>query len=171
MDKTKIRKLNELDLYDILKWRNNNTVNMYMYTRHQISEKEHLKWYENNSKKEHIHLLIYENDKNPMGFIKFNTRAINNTAEWGFYMNPDAPKGEGSKMGITALNYAFNDIKLQEIYGECYTLNTRSMHFHTKLGFMKEREYVRTGESNIKYKHVTIFRISKTEWNRNKSSM
>lgn len=132
-----VRSMREADLADVLQWRNRPDIRRFMYTQHEIGAAEHLAWFEHALKDPRRHILIIEDDGRPIGFVQFTERT-NGVAAWGFYVAPDAPKGSGQKLGVAALNHAFQNLGFKKVCGEAIALNERSVAFHRRLGFLDE---------------------------------
>ena len=133
-----IRYAVESDLPLILTWRNHPSIKKYMYTQHDISMCEHQEWFKRClSQPEDIQLLMFVVNEQPLGFINF-TRDKFNVVNWGFYISPDAPKGTGSALGISAIRFGFENLKFRKICGQALSFNERSINFHKKLGFSQE---------------------------------
>ncbi len=133
-----VRKMVEEDLARVFKWRNHIDVRRFMYTRHKITIGEHRSWFEQILNDETRFPLIFEVDNTSIGFVNFTQHGSIPVADWGFYMAPNTPKGMGCKLGVCALDYAFNELKLHKVCGEALTFNERSIKFHFKLGFKQE---------------------------------
>ena len=140
MDKldAKIRKLQQGDLERVLAWRNHPEIRRYMFSQHKITWDEHLRWFLNKKDDPKTHLLIFELGQNPEGFVSFCEKKIAGTAEWGFYISPDAPKKIGHLLGVTALRYAFKIIGAHKVCGQALAYNEKSIKFHISLGFQQE---------------------------------
>ena len=136
--KARVRVMAQADVALVFAWRNHMDVRRYMYTQHEITLDEHQHWFERTRQDSRKHLLIFEIDDQASGFVSFNEVGTGRVADWGFYVAPDAPKGTGRALGHTALNYAFNDIKLHKVAGEALHFNKRSIEFHKTLGFQQE---------------------------------
>lgn len=137
-----------------------------MYHDHVISFKEHFEWYHrcSNSKNE-IHLLFCYKNK-PLGVVNFKDINLNDgTTKWGFYLGEDErPKNAGIALGYLGLSYAFEKLGLQKVYGECFSFNIRSIHFHEKLGFKKEGKLIKGFFREGSYHDIIIFSIFKENW-------
>ncbi len=167
MDKldAKIRKMEHDDLDRVLAWRNHPEIKKYMYTQHEIVWDEHLRWFLNKKNDPKTHLLIFELAQNPEGFVSFCEAKIAGTAEWGFYIAPDAPKKIAHLLGITALHYAFKIIGVNKVCGQALAYNEKSIRFHMNLGFQQEgilRQHHFDG--NI-YHDVISFGLMADVWN------
>lgn len=159
----RVRPLREEDLANVLQWRNHPDVRRFMYTKHEISLAEHRAWYEKVLKDHRYHLLIVEDDYEALGFVQF-TEQGSSIAKWGFYAAPGAPKGSGQKIGIAALNHAFQRIGFHKISGEAMAFNERSLALHRRLGF-REEGILRDGHfDGDLYHDVYRFAILADEW-------
>lgn len=160
----KVRALTDEDLLQVLNWRNHVDVRRFMYSTHEISWEEHRNWFLSNQQSNRHILLIYEQDDKASGFIKFTPSADASVCDWGFYLAPESPKGTGARLGIAALNYAFNRLSFRKIIGEALAFNDKSIRFHKRLGFEEEarlKEHHFDGEN---YHDVIRFSLMKKDW-------
>lgn len=158
-----VRSMREEDLANVLQWRNHPDVRRFMYTQHEISLAEHRVWYEQVQKDHRHDLLIVENDGEPLGFVQF-TEQDDGVAKWGFYAAPGAPKGSGQKLGVAALNYAFQHLGFHKICGEALAFNERSIGFHRRLGFRNESVLHNGHFDGNRYHDVYHFAMLVDEW-------
>ena len=159
-----VRQLEANDLKMILNWRNNPSVRQFMYSQHEISPEEHLAWFESATLNPLRHLLIYQENDQPLGYINITMHASEKVADWGFYLCPEAPKSTGSRLGKTALKYAFTTLSLHKVCGEALDYNKRSIKFHLNQGFQQEgilRDQYFNGDE---FHSVVCFGFLKKEW-------
>lgn len=159
-----VRPMLETDLEQVLTWRNHPEIRRYMYTQHEIALAEHTSWYEKTRKNPDRHMLVFEMNNEPAGFVNINKLVNIDIADWGFYVAPDSVKGTGKKLGVAALNYAFNTLKLHKVCGQALALNTPSINFHISLGFFQEgvlRDQYFNGQC---YHDVVHFGLLANEW-------
>ena len=133
-----VRRMVAADLDTVLRWRNHADVRRYMYTQHEITAAEHRAWFERASADPRRHLLIFEAGGVPAGFVSFALGDQAGVADWGFYLAPDAARGQGQALGTAALEFAFKELKLSKVCGEALEDNERSIKFHERLGFARE---------------------------------
>lgn len=133
-----IRTMASDDLPLVLSWRNHPEVRRYMFTQHEISLQEHESWFYKACQDPKRSLLIIEEGMQPLGYVQLNKVMRQGVADWGFYLRPDAPKGSGIKLGVVALNYAFEFLNLHKVCGQAVESNQRSINFHQRLGFTHE---------------------------------
>ena len=127
-----VREMVSDDLERVLAWRNSEHVRRFMYTKHEIGLEEHRAWFERKRIDPAWTLLIFEDADGPCGYVSFRAADTNGTAEWGFYTAPSAPKGTGSRIGIAALNYAFEILRFAKVCGQALAANENSIRFHEK---------------------------------------
>lgn len=152
------------DLQTVLSWRNDPETRKYMLTQYEIGIEEHLQWFEHASSDPERCLLIFEVHGSPTGFVHFNGVLTTRVANWGFHVAPGSPKGTGKKMGTSALEYAFEQLKLHKVCGQALVFNEASIHLHQHLGFVQEgvlREQHLIGKA---YRNLVLFGLLKDEW-------
>ena len=159
-----LRAMTEADLPIVWSWRNHDAIRKFMLTQDKIALDVHRSWFETSSKDPSRHLMILERDQQPSGFMNIKVDQVNNSADWGFYAAPGAPKGTGTLMGQAAITYAFQNLGVNKICGQVLGFNDASLRFHEKLGFQKEgvlREHARIKNS---YHALVCFGLLKRDW-------
>jgi len=126
------------DLPTIFAWRNHISVRQFMFTQHEISLTEHEAWFHEANQDNTSRLMVVEEKKQPIGYVQFSKVSIDGVADWGFYTAPNSPKGTGRRLGVTALSYAFNVLRLHKVCGQALEKNNVSICFHQNLGFKQE---------------------------------
>lgn len=160
-----LRPVGDDDLQLMLLWRNAPAIRDNMYTRHEISEEEHLRWWSRTKSSEAHRYLMYEWDSEPLGVVGFNN--IDNTnqnASWAFYAAPEAKKGTGSRMEFLALDYVFNELKLNKLYCEVLDFNTSVIRLHQKFGFTVEGIFRQQHRRDEAFCDIYRLGILATEW-------
>ncbi len=89
-----IRPMEVEDLGYVLQWRNHCDVRRFMYSQQEITKDEHKKWFESAAEDPAKHVLIFESGSQPLGFVQFSELLHGRVAEWGFYANPEASRGQ-----------------------------------------------------------------------------
>lgn len=146
--------LEDLDLGLILQWRNAPAVRQAMFTQHEISQEEHQAWFHRMQADDTKRWFVYLNESNkPSGVVYFtDLDPAQGSAFWGFYARPDATPGTGLRLSLDALDFAFNELRIQKLNAEVLASNKRSLEMHKKVGFAKEgcfREQFFDGERRI----------------------
>ncbi len=133
-----LRPMQGRDLETVLAWRNAPEVRKHMYTQQEIALDDHRRWWASVKTRESSRYLIFEAAGVPMGLVNFTEiNPQENTAVWGFYTCPQASKGIGTRLGLLALEHAFQNLNLTQLTGEVLTSNAASIAFHKKLGFQQ----------------------------------
>jgi len=159
-----VRYMREDDLARVLAWRNHPDVRKFMYTQHEITLQEHRSWFENSQRNTARNLLIFESESVPLGFININQTVPGHVADWGFYLDPMAPRGMGHRLGVTALVFAFTTLGLHKVCGQALAFNERSIRFHLRLGFKREGELRDQHYDGESYQSVMHFGLLSSEW-------
>jgi UDP-4-amino-4,6-dideoxy-N-acetyl-beta-L-altrosamine N-acetyltransferase len=152
------------DLPIILSWRNHPEVRRYMLTQHEITLGEHQNWFANVSRDIKRHLLIVESATQHLGYVQFSQVALGGTADWGFYTNPEAPKGVGKKLGHAALSFAFDTLHLHKVCGQALNFNDASRALHIRLGFSHEGTLRDQCKINDVYHDLICYGLINEEW-------
>jgi UDP-4-amino-4,6-dideoxy-N-acetyl-beta-L-altrosamine N-acetyltransferase len=164
LDVCHIRSMTEGDLPMVLTWRNHPEVRRFMLTQHEISLSEHAQWFHRAVKDTTRRLLIVQEFDNPIGYVQFSGVAPGGVADWGFYASPDAAKGRGRKIGTSALDFAFDHLKLHKVCGQTFASNQASIRFHERLGFKREAELRDQKRINNEYHTLIGFGLLVHEW-------
>ena len=159
-----LRPMDRNDLEQVLSWRNDTEIRRYMFTQHEIAIDEHTRWFEKVSNDKTRKLLILERTGDAVGFVQFTIQAENRTADWGFYVAPDAPKGTGQALGQVAMIYAFERLGLRKICGQALDFNERSIRFHQHLGFQRESVLRDQYFDGTSYHDLILFDLLRDDW-------
>jgi UDP-4-amino-4,6-dideoxy-N-acetyl-beta-L-altrosamine N-acetyltransferase len=157
------------DLHTVLQWRNKEQIRKNMYNEDLITFEQHIKWFQglqqNPGKKTYV---FYFKDV-PLGVVNFTIDFSNRKCEWGFYIGEDnIPKGTGSLMGYTAMNFAFQQLNLRKITGEVFDFNKKSQAYHENLGFQREGILVSHIRKGTDYHDIHIYSLLKYQWDKQK---
>jgi UDP-4-amino-4,6-dideoxy-N-acetyl-beta-L-altrosamine N-acetyltransferase len=163
--KATLRQIHENDLAQLMQWRNHPDVRRYMYTQHEIDEAEHLAWFHRVKNDPNRYPLLVEREGDPFGFVSIRIDDLEGRrASWGFYLSQDAPRGSGQAMGTSALEYAFEELRVHKLCGEALSGNQRSLQYHERLGFSREavlRDHFFDGRV---YHDVIGYGLLRSEW-------
>ncbi len=160
-----IRPASSADLEQMLAWRNQPKVRACMLTQHEISLDEHRQWFERCSKDSSRRLMIVEEGGDPLGFVGFSGVESGAIATWGFYAAPETAKGTGTKLGLTALEFAFGELLLHKVCGQALAFNEASIRMHQKFGFRQEGVLREQHKINESYHDIICFGLLRDEWN------
>ena len=162
----RLREIKSADLERVLKWRNSHRIRSVMFTDNIITMEEHIEWFKKVKRREHITSMIFEYNENPAGVVNFTgIDRIGRICSWGFYLGEDSlPPGTGLAMGYLGLEYAFDNLGVDKVYGEVLDSNTPSVFFHRKLGFVDKKYLPRHLFKSGKYEDVIFFILTKNAW-------
>ena len=168
----KLRPIRENELGLMLSWRNAPAVRANMYTRHEISQKEHLAWWSRTCQRVDQLYFMYENEECPLGIVGLTAIDLHNSnCSWAFYASPDAPKGTGAQMEYLALEYVFGVLKLHKLYCEVLAFNVPVIRLHHKFGFVEEgvfRQHHKVEETYIDIHRLSLLNV---DWAKKRNDM
>lgn len=161
-----LRNIEQNDLEQILSWRNSDAVRLNMFSQSPIELEQHYEWFKRIQSDDSSVWWIYTDISGVASGVVYFTdiNIYSGTSFWGFYVDPKAGKGTGSRMGREALDKAFKDLRIRKVYGDVLEFNIPSQKFHEKLGFMKEgfmREHHRLEN---RYYDVLRYGLLRSEW-------
>jgi len=160
-----LREVEYSDLSKIRLWRNHQDINRYMFTQHEVTEKEHNAWFEASEENELRSLFIYENEVGAQGFLQLQRATINSGVyDWGFYIDPSAERGFGVRMAKLAFEKVFTEMDGVKLFGEVLSFNLPSIKFHQKLGFSQEGLLKQHHLLNKQYHDVYCFGLLQSEF-------
>ena len=129
-----------LDL--VLEWRNQANVRENMYSSHKITREEHVNWFAKIREDPSKRYFLFQHHNQLCGVIYFDRLLpFAGQATWGFYGAPDAPPGNGLRMELAALEYAFRSLKLHKLNCEVIATNRQVINLHLKTGFVEEGRF------------------------------
>ena len=163
-NKNSLRRMEYRDLALVLLWRNSIKIRNLMINTQVITEGDHQNWFATKINDKNVRLLIYEVDSVPRGFIKIEVTEATNTAEWGFYLSPDAQRGTGYEMGRQTLNYVFLKLGIHKLCGQVLSCNLASQRFHKKLGFVEEFVIRKPRFPSNEFVDVHCFGLVRKNW-------
>lgn len=118
----------------ILEWRNDKSVNKWMYNRHYITLKDHLQYIDSlNSRDDRIYFLV-KNETTYLGVVDLTEIKSKASAELGIYTNPKV-RGYGVLLMNKILEYSFQELGLKILYANVYEKNTKAIKLYKKFGF------------------------------------
>lgn len=160
-----LRALQIEDLAQVRQWRNHPEINRFMFSQHEIQAEEHQKWFEASQTNLLRALYVYEEDGLIKGFVQLQKKSQDSAVfEWGFYIDPQAKKGTGTKMAYLTLKKVFTELAGDKVFGEVLSYNYPSIKFHQKLGFLQEGLLRNQHLLNGQYYDVHCFGLLKDEW-------
>lgn len=161
----KLRPMADEDLVMVLDWRNAPEVRSKMYTRHVISLEEHSDWWKRTKHRADQRYFVYEFEGAPLGVVGFTQiDRVSQNCSWAFYASPNAPRGTGSRMEYLALNYVFEELRLNKLFCEVLSFNEAVIRLHTKFGFQREGLFRQQHMVDGVFHDIVRFGLLETEW-------
>lgn len=159
-----LRPVAEYDLARLLEWRNHEKNRSMMITQSTIEYIDHQNWFRRTQAEGKRVLLIYEEQGQPLGHVNFSGGQAGQVIEWGFYTSPQAAKGTGLRMGLTALELAFEQFKVHKICGSVLAFNSASLAYHRRFGFSLEGDLRDQVQVANHYVNLLQFGLLRSEW-------
>lgn len=131
--------LSELDLLEILEWRNEEQTRRWMKNSQIIPEVQHLQYCENLKNTHSVGHWLVKFDNNGIGVISLNSIDFKERfCEWGFYLNPKYFLGDAAlRIFSTAEQLFFENFDLLKLIGSVKVKNRSALMLNDFFG-MKE---------------------------------
>ena len=124
------------DCRRLFEWRNHPEIRHFMFDSGEIAWDGHQAWFARQLANPGFTMLLYEAGGTVQGYASFKHLG-GGRCEWGFYLAPDCPRGQGhgGTLGQLALQYAFCRLNMHEVRGQVLPHNAASLALHRRLGF------------------------------------
>jgi UDP-4-amino-4,6-dideoxy-N-acetyl-beta-L-altrosamine N-acetyltransferase len=169
----RFRDMATADLEMTLRWRNHQLVRANMYSRHLIAAEEHSAWWQRVQHDATKRYFIHEHGGRSCGVVAFTDIDFDSrNASWAFYADPEGARGNGGRMEILALDFAFLGLNLYKLYCEVLSCNPRVIAMHKKFGFEEEgvfRAHHRYDDGSM----LDVYRLAifSADWPRRRADM
>lgn len=166
--KISIKNISDSSIEEQLKireWRNHPDVSKYFILDY-IDLETHKKWIERQKQKITDIAFFIVHDNVNIGCAYFRLiNSVNNTAEWGFFLNPAMSiSGVGAVVEYLIHEYAFNDLKLKKLNIEVLENNPSVLKMHKKFGYLLEGILRKNINKNGNRIDVHLFGLFDDEW-------
>ena len=129
-----LRPATAADCARIHAWRNHPSIRAMMFQPDPIPLPQHQAWFAAQLANPSFKMYVYTLGGTPQGYGSLK-RIAPNEYEWGFYLAPDCPRGNGSAMCNLLLQRAFGELGATTVHGQALRHNAASIALHRKLGF------------------------------------
>ena len=164
--------MSEEHLSMVLEWRNKPEVRANMYTSHEIDFEEHREWFKSVSNDKSKRYFIFEVDSKPCGVIGIvDIDFDGKKASWAFYSGDTSVRGIGTLMEVAAIDYVFNELKLEKLYCEVLSFNDSVIKFHRKHGFQIEGVFLKHHFAKGEFHDVYRLALFKKQWEKARSEI
>lgn len=134
-----IKIMEESDIEQVREWRNSDQVAEFMLSKTIISKEQQLKWFQSiQNNPEYVYWIILSKKGESLGVVSLNKiDNLEKTAEPGLYIG--SIKDRNSFFGMEAyfhlLNFAFEKLNLEKVYGTVLSSNNVAMKMNSSFGF------------------------------------
>lgn len=145
-------------------WRNSDSVSEFMEHKKEISKEEQQLWFANIDSKKEFYFII-KKDQFSIGMIHINKINFESkSAEVGLFIGEKKFQGTGITFGasLNLLDFAFDELKLKEVFAKVNSANKNAILYNSFLGF--NEEYV----LNIDF---TMWKLTHETYKKNKSKI
>ena len=141
MEKVSIRKFEEKDIKNKIRWINDVNNNKFLHYNLPLEYEKTLEWFKKNKDREDRYDAVIEYEGIPVGIIGLlNIDRLNRKAEYYITMGEIDYKGKGIAFIASQkiLEYAFKELGLNKIYLYTEVDNIIAQKLFNKLGMIKE---------------------------------
>lgn len=118
------------DLELLREWRNSPRISKNMYNREYITKEKQENWFRGLEEDNTRRYFVCSIDNIPVGSLYFNS-IQNESCEWGCYIGGDGViPGVGLVLGASALNYAFDTLKVKILKADVLSFNSSPQKMH-----------------------------------------
>ena len=150
-----LRPATAADCHLIHTWRNHPSIRTMMFNPNPIPLPQHQTWFAAQLANPNFKMYIYTLGGIPQGYGSLK-RITPHTYEWGFYLAPSCPRGNGSILCNLLLQRAFGDLGATIVHGQALRHNAASIALHRKLNF-------RQPENSLHDDNVVQFELHASE--------
>ena len=150
-----LRPATAADCERIHTWRNHPSIRAMMFNPDPIPLPQHQTWFAAQLTNPNFKMYVYTLNGTPQGYGSLK-RIAPNEYEWGFYLAPSCPRGNGSILCNLLLQRAFGDLGATIVHGQALRHNAASIALHRKLGF-------RQPENSLHDDNVVQFELHASE--------
>lgn len=139
--KITIRKFEERDILDKIRWINDERNNQYLHYDLPLEYERTLAWYRKIQHRSDRYDAVIEVDGKAVGIVGLlNIDKVNRKAEYYITLGEQEYKGKGvaTKASRMLIDYAFDVLGLQKLYLFTETENKQAQKLFERLGFVKE---------------------------------
>lgn len=139
----KIRPMTESDTANIVRWRNTPSVYEHFIYRTPLTEEAHLNWLHNRVETGDVAQFIIVDTEAGKDVGSVYLRDIDNDnkkCEYGIFIGEDSCRGKGigSTAARLALEYAFEELKMNRVFLRVFADNKQAVRSYEKAGFKYE---------------------------------
>ena len=164
-----IRKFEEKDIQNKIKWINNQNNNKFLHYDLPLEYDKTLRWFHNIKDRADRYDAVIEYASVPVGIIGLlGIDEKNKKAEYYITLGEEEYKGKGIayKASLLLLKYAFEELNLNKVYLYTETENIPAQGLFSKLGFEKEGTLREDIIINNQKRDRYIYAMFRNNWNK-----
>ncbi|NRQ34923.1 GNAT family N-acetyltransferase [Nonomuraea sp. NN258] len=145
-----LRRVQNRDLPEMLRWRNHPRVRAASFSTHEIPAAEHAQWWADTSADPGKQVLIYDHGERPAGVVSYTgLHPESRSGYWGYYLDLDGLEQAGAlleawvELEREAIDHAFGPLGLTALRGEVLADNEPVRRLHQRFGFSEVGAYQR----------------------------
>ena len=160
----------EENIEQLRQWRNRPDLRQYFREYKEISKISQLKWFTKhvNEDPNEINFEIHDYESNKLigHCVLSQIKWTNRTSEFGIYIGDDSflGKGYGKDALETLIKYGFEEICLNRIWAEVYSINENALNLYKKVGFEVEGILKQHVYKNGKFIDSFLIGLLKEKW-------
>lgn len=168
-----LRKIEEGDLENIMRWRMDPDITRYMNTDPVLTMEGQKKWLAAVEANTDVKYRLIEVDRQPAGVI--NIGGLNNPSgdcTWGYYIGEKKLRSLKTALALemSLYDYLFLTLHKKNLYGDIFTENAGVIQLHLLCGSEIVEEKKNHICKNGRFYDVTFMRMSAERWEQLRSS-
>lgn len=165
----RLRAIEEEDLATLVKWKSDPGINQYFHEYRPLSLRNQKDWYEkqlNNSAELNLVAMTHDGSLiGTAGLVSIDARsrkAVLSRILIGEHSNRNL--GMGSQIQLLMMQYAYDHLNLNKLYGEVLSSNMAALTFYKGFGFVEEGIFRNHVYKNGEYQDVVALACFKDDY-------
>lgn len=162
-----LRKIEESDLEQIMRWRMDPDITRYMNTDPQLTLERQKEWLRGIRSRQDVKYWLIEADGLPAGVINTGgLEALDGSCTWGYYVGEKRLRSIKTALSLemSLYDYVFEKLGRKTLYGDIFTLNQGVIQLHLLCGSKIVEEKKACVCKNGRYYDVTIMSMEAERW-------
>lgn len=164
-----LRKIEEGDLENIMRWRMDPDITRYMNTDPKLTLEGQRNWLNSIEERQDVKYWLIEIEGQPAGVI--NVGDLDNPSgdcTWGYYIGEKRLRSLKAAVSLemSLYDYLFLELNKQNLYGDIFSLNRGVIQLHLLCGSEIVEEKKNHILKNGQYYDVTFMRMNAEKWKR-----
>lgn len=162
-----LRKIEESDLEQIMRWRMDPDITRYMNTDPQLTLEGQKEWLRGIRSRQDVKYWLIEADGRPAGVINTGgLEALDGSCTWGYYVGEKGLRSIKTALSLemSLYDYVFEKLGRKTLYGDIFTLNQGVIQLHLLCGSKIVEEKKAHVCKNGRYYDVTFMSMEAERW-------